>query len=77
MQGFAGRAGRGCGVAEALRSAGAVWDGGFEAAGVVWGFKDCGGSGARGYGAQARAPSLHFFTFMGLIFVKYWVIMQM
>lgn len=36
-----------------------------------------GGSGAMRYGAQARASPLHFFTFMGLIFVKYWVIMQM
>lgn len=37
----------------------------------------CGGSGAMGYGVRARDSSLHFFTFMGLIFVKYWVIMQM
>lgn len=37
----------------------------------------CGGSGAMRDGAQARASPLHFFTFMGLIFVKYWVIMQM
>lgn len=37
----------------------------------------CGGSGAMGYSVRARASSLHFFTFMGLIFVKYWVIMQM
>lgn len=36
-----------------------------------------GGSGSMRYGAQARASPLHFFTFMGLIFVKYWVIMQM
>lgn len=36
-----------------------------------------GGSGAMEYSVRARAPSLHFFTFMGLIFVKYWVIMQM
>ena len=37
----------------------------------------CGGSGAMEYSVRARAPYLHFFTFMGLIFVKYWVIMQM
>lgn len=36
-----------------------------------------GGSGAMEYSVRARAPSLHFFTFMGLIFVKYWVIIQM
>ena len=41
------------------------------------GGKDCGDSGASGYGAQAHVYPLHFFTFMGLIFVKYWVIMQM
>lgn len=37
----------------------------------------CGGSGAMEYSVRARASSLHFFTFMRLIFVKYWVIMQM
>lgn len=58
----------------ALRGAGGA---ACEATEVVWGFKDCGGSGARGYDVRARAPYLHFFTFMGLIFVKYWVIMQM
>ena len=36
-----------------------------------------GGSGAMEYSVRERAPSLHFFTFMGLFFVKYWVIIQM
>lgn len=63
--GFAGRA-----------LVGAVWGAACEVVAALRGAR-WGDSGAMGYSVRARASSLHFFTFMGLIFVKYWVIMQM